>query len=355
MTALRGISLDLVGIAERVGLALSTIGLTLPPVPQPFYEAYLAAIGARALIAATRVGLIAALAECPASPAELAGRLGLDEESVELVLCALLNLGYTRRRRDGRFALTGVARRWLAPGTWDAVIGELAYENWELISHLDGRLQGQPPAGWHERPADDPLWDRYQRSMEQLARQTAGPLARAIPARSPRRLLDLGGSHGLHAVAMCRRHQDLQATVLDLAPTVRFGREVVVREGMADRVKHVEGDIFTAELGEGWDLITAHALLHNFSAERCVALLRRAHEALAPDGTLAILEIERPAEGHRGTRAGALSSLLFHTFGEGRCYRPQELRDMLTTAGFSRVRVRHPRRLPANVLVIAKR
>jgi SAM-dependent methyltransferase len=349
------ISLDVVGIAERAGLALSTIGLTLPPVPQPFYEAYMAPIAARALIAATRLGLIAALAEHPASPTELAGSLGLDEETVELVLCALLNLGYTRRHRDGRYALRGTARRWLTPGTWDAVIGGLAPDGWDLIGHLDERLQGRPPVGWHERPEDDPLWERYQHAMTQLARQAAGPLARAIPARSPRRLLDLGGSHGLHAAAMCRRHPGLHATVIDLPPAARFGRHVIAQEGMSDRVQHVEGDIFQADLGSEWDLISAHALLHNFSPERCLDLLRRAHEALAPEGTLAILEIERAPRGRRGTRAGALSSLLFHTFGEGRCYQPQELRDMLKTAGFTRVRVRHPLQLPANFLALAKR
>ncbi len=351
---MRRISLDLIGIAERVGLALSTVGLTLPPVPQPFYEAYIAPMGARALIAATRLGLIAALLERPASPAELADGLELDEESVELVLCALLNLGYTRRRRDGRFALRRTARRWLAPGTWDAVIGELAYEGWNLIANLDGRLQGQPPTGWHERPADDPMWERYQHAMTQLAEQTAGTLARAIPARSPQRLLDLGGSHGLHAAAMCRRHSGLQATVLDLPPAVRLGRQTISQAGMADRVLHVEGDIFQADLGEGWDLITAHALLHNFPQERCLTLLRRAHQALAPDGTLAILEIERPPQGRHGTRVGALSSLLFYTFGDGRCYRPQELSDLLATAGFTRVKVRHPLRLPANFLILAR-
>ncbi len=51
--------IDLVGIAERFGLALSTIGLTLPPVPQAFYEAYLAPMGARALIAATNFLVLA--------------------------------------------------------------------------------------------------------------------------------------------------------------------------------------------------------------------------------------------------------------------------------------------------------
>jgi SAM-dependent methyltransferase len=347
--------IDTVGFAERAGLALSTIGLTLPSVPQPFYEAYLAPMGARALIAATRVGLIAALVEHPARPDELARSLNLDEQSVELLLEALLNLGYTRCRRDGRFALRRTARRWLTPGAWDAVIGELAYDNWELLSHLDERLRGAPPAGWHERSADDPLWERYQRAMAQLARPVADPLARAIPARAPQRLLDLGGSHGLHAAALCRRHPGLQATVIDLPPAAHYGREVIAQEGMAGRVCHTEGDIFDADLGTEWDLITAHSLLHNFSVQQGLTLLRRVHAALAPEGTLAILEIERPPLGRRGARAGALTSLLFHTFGEGRCYRPAELRELLTSAGFTHVKIRHPARLPANFLVLAKR
>ncbi len=199
------------------------------------------------------------------------------------------------------------------------------------------------------------MWERYQRAMAQLARSAADPLAHAIPVRAPRRLLDLGGSHGLHAAALCHRHPGLQATVIDLPPAVRFGREVIAQEGMAGRVRHTEGDIFDADLGEGWDLITAHSLLHNFSAQQGLTLLCRVHAALAPKGTLAVLEIERPPQGHRGARAGALTSLLFHTFGEGRCYRPAELRELLTTAGFTRIKIRHPARLPANFLALAKR
>jgi DNA-binding transcriptional ArsR family regulator len=347
--------IHLVGACERFGLALCALGITLPPVPQPFYEAYMAPIAARALIAATRLGVIAALAERPASPTELAGDLTLDERSIELILDALLNLGYTRRRRDGRYALKRVARRWLAPGTWDAVIGGLAPGGWDLISHLDERLKGGPPVGWHERPTDDPLWEPYQRAMAQIANGTADAVARAIRVRHPKRLLDLGGSHGLHAAAMCRRHEGLQATVIDLPPAVRFGRQAIAGVGMTDRVNHIEGDIFQADLGENWDLITAHALLHNFTPERGLVLLDRAREALAPGGTFAALEIERAGIGRRGTRVGALSSLLFHTFADGRCYRPGELRDLLESAGFTDIQIEHPPRLPANFLVVAKR
>lgn len=351
--AMTRVRAELVGLGERLGLALSTLGIVLPPVPQPFYDAYLAPLGARALIVATRAGLIAALADGAATPAELAALTGLDERSTGLLLETLANFGYVRHRRGGRFVLTGVARRWLLPGGWDAVVGGLAYDGWDLIGHLEGRLHGAAPAPWHERPDDDPIWEPYQRAMAQIARTTAAVVARAIPASSPRRLLDLGGSHGLHAVAMCRRHRILQATVIDLPAAVRFGRQTVVEEGMQERVAHVEGDFFEVPLGEGWDVITAHALLHNFTPERCLELLRRARAALTPGGTFAALEIERPPIGGRGTRAGALSSLLFHTFG-GRCYRPDELCRLLDEAGFQDVRVKRPARLPANFLLLGK-
>jgi DNA-binding transcriptional ArsR family regulator len=350
---MRGASFHPVGIFERIGLALSTLGLTPPPLPQPFYESYIAPLGARALISSTRLGVIASLGERPASCSELARALELHESTLELVLGALLNLGYVRLRRDGRFALKAAARRWLLPGSWDAVTAGLAHDGWDQISHLDERLRGGPTVPWHERPAEDPMWATYQLAMAQLARPTADALARAIPVRSPRTLLDLGGSHGLQAAAMCRRHSGLQATVMDLAPAVAFGRELIAEEGMSGRVIHREGDIFQAPLGENWDVLTAHSLLHNFGPERCLTLLRRARQALAPKGLFAALEIERPATGRRGMRVGALSSLLFNTFGDGRCYRPEEVRGMLIAAGFSGVRVKRPLRLPANFLAIA--
>jgi hypothetical protein len=49
---------------------------------------------------------------------------------------------------------------------------------------------------------------------------------------------------------------------------------------------------------------------------------------------------------------GALNSLLFHTFGDGRCYRQGELIELFAAAGLQRVRVLRPLRLPGNVLVV---
>ena len=61
-----------------------------------------------------------------------------------------------------------------------------------------------------------PEWERYQRAMRAIAGLGATELARrvSLPTRA-RAMLDIGGSHGYYAVAFCRRHPRLRATVLE--------------------------------------------------------------------------------------------------------------------------------------------
>lgn len=108
-------AVDRVALLERIGLALARVGLAPPPLPVPFYDGYLGLLGARAVMAATRLGVIRALAERADDARGLARRLELDPDRLEVLLAALASLGYVRRRRDGRWAPTRMVRRWLAP------------------------------------------------------------------------------------------------------------------------------------------------------------------------------------------------------------------------------------------------
>lgn len=114
-------AVDRVALLERIGLALARLGLAPPPLPVPFYDGYLGLLGARAVMAATRLGVIRALAERADDARGLARRLELDPDRLEVLLAALASLGYVRRRRDGRWAPTRMARRWLAPDGIDAI------------------------------------------------------------------------------------------------------------------------------------------------------------------------------------------------------------------------------------------
>lgn len=348
---------DRVALLERLALAASRLGVVPPPFPTPYFDAYVGTTTSRAVMAATSLGVFAALAEQPDDAAGLARRTGLVQERLEVLLAVLVTLGYLRLRR-GRYGLRRSARRWLSPGSnlsLDAVVGKLAYWNWRGMDALEEVLRGGDPIGLHERPADDPFWPDYQAAMAQLSALTADIVAAAIPARSPERLLDLAGGHGLHSAAMCHRHPGLRATVVELEAPAALARERLEREGLSDRIEYLVGDLFETDPGDGFDVVTAHAILHNLDAERCVELLRRGHDALRPGGTLAVLEVEQPEAGRPGSLIAAAGGLAFLTYAGTHCWTAAQLRGFFAAAGLVEVEVRRPLRLSGNALVLGRR
>ena len=115
---------------------------------------------------------------------------------------------------------------------------------------------------------------------------------------------------------------------------------------MADRIEYLVGDMFTTDLGDGYDVATAFQILHHFDEDVNVELLTRAREALRDGGTIAVLEQERPPTGERGNTIGALTGLLFYVTSRARTYTADELSTFIEAAGFNRVRQRRSQRFP---------
>jgi hypothetical protein len=99
---------------------------------------------------------------------------------------------------------------------------------------------------------------------------------------------------------------------------------------------------------------TAFQILHHFDEDVNVELLTRAREALRDDGTIAVLEQERPPEGQRGSTIGALTGLLFYITSRARTYTADELATFIEAAGFNRVRRRRSQRFPGHVVLTGR-
>jgi hypothetical protein len=86
--------------------------------------------------------------------------------------------------------------------------------------------------------------------LQQVTRAVA-----AIPEfRMARRLLDLGGGHGLYSIAFCMKNPELEAVVFDLPPVTSATRDFIARYH-ATRVSTLEGDFFKDPIGYGYDII----------------------------------------------------------------------------------------------------
>lgn len=332
---------------------LERLALAAGQAPESLFDVYVALMSARAIMAGHALGLYAALDERPDDAAGLAGRLGLDPRGLDVLLAALHALDYLEA--DGtRYRPGARARRTLLPGArfdlraWT----DFSYDMWDAFGSLEQVVRSGEPIGLHDRPDDDPYWGRYMAGLRDLAGLQGADVARAIGAERPRRMLDLAGGHGAFAVELCRRHPELSATVIELEGAARHGRRLVAEAGMADRIEYRVGDLFALDLGQGHDLVTAFQIVHHLDEAANVELLRRARAALRAGGRVAVLELERPAPGERGTPLGTLTGVLFFITSSARTYAADEIAGFLEAAGLEEIRVKRLVRAPGTVLVL---
>ena len=320
-------------LSLRADTVLEWLALRARLVPAPAAEAWGGMALAGVLIAAVKVGLTDRLAAGPATVDELCSELGLDRVPTELLLACLRSGGYVAYRR-GRYALRRAARRWLDPASPVSVSRFVAANGdyWTWWADLPEVLQGAPPAQQHTTAVTDDYWRRYLYGQRDLARLNADEVARKVRVHQPRTMLDLGGGHGWYAARLCRRHPGLSAVVLDLPGSAAVGRDLIAAAGMSDRVHHRDGDALTADLGTGYDLVCCFNLVHHLTEPDVVTLLQRARAALAPGGTLAVLDAFVPT-GQRSTPADVLGMFVYLSSG-ARLHPVQRLHSWLEQAGF---------------------
>lgn len=336
-------------VAERLALAAGV-------VPTPLLETLEAMAMARAIMAGASLGIFDALAERPEGAERLARRLKLDPQGTDILLVALHAMGYVDER-NGVYRNAPAVERYILRDSAQSVrayIEDFNRDMWDEFARTEEAVRTGEPSGIHERDPDHPYWERYMRGLFDLTRLGGREVARMIPARRPRRMLDLAGGHGGYAIAMCARHSDLHVTIVELEGAARIGRRIVAENGMADRIDFLVGDMFEADLGTGHDVATAFQILHHLDPDKCVELLSRAREAIVPGGSVAVLEQERPPPGERGSTIGALTGLLFFVASHARTYTADELVTFVEAAGFDRVRQRRSARLPGHVLVTGR-
>jgi 2-polyprenyl-3-methyl-5-hydroxy-6-metoxy-1,4-benzoquinol methylase len=337
------------GLVERIGLRLGKL-------PTPIGEAMYAMPIARSLQVAQRTGILGALAEGPREPAELAEHLGLQERGTIRVLDVIASLGHVKQSPDGRYEMTAAGRRWLDPRS-DTYLGDFladTYEYWDWYAGLEDLVRDGKHVELHEKAADDPYWQSYIRGQYQVARLSSGEVAKAIPlARGAHSVLDVAGAHGEFSMALCRRHEGLRATIVDLPGSARVGEEIVAEAGMGDRVRHLVGDMFESDYDGHYDAALCFNIIHHLSPDQIRTLFRRIRAVLRPGAALCVLDLYDRESGQRANLASILG-LFFHLTSGADTYTTDEVSRWMGDSGYEKVEIKSFRTLPDLRLLIAK-
>jgi len=278
-----------------------------PPAPPPHVQliqmgtAYWAS---RVVYAAAELGLADQLAGGPKSALELAGPMSAHAPSLHRLMRTLASLGLLAERDDQRFALTAVgeALRTGAPGSAKAALlttgSDWCLSAFENIIHSiqTGRTgfektQGMPFFDFLARyPEEASL---FSETMVGFHGQEPPAVAAAYHFSSFKTIIDVGGATGNMLAAILGRHAGPRGVLFDLPHVVRDAPALLNTQGAMDRVTIEAGDFFEAVPAGGDAYILSH-IVHDWSEEKCLTILRHCRRAMKPDARLLIVEMVLP-------------------------------------------------------------
>lgn len=343
----------------RLGLipegTLDRLRLRSRRFPRPLFDVMGTMLLSRAVMAGVHFGVFDRLVGGEKTAAALATEAGCDPHGMALLLDALVACGYLEEK-TGRYRNARLGADWLLSGSPQTLTNfvRFNYDQWDWVSHLETYIQRGQARDIHEK-LDAPGWRNYLLGLGDLAMLSADEVAAKVKLPpSARSLLDVGGGHSRYAIAFCRRSPALRATVVDLEPATRIGREQVAQAGLAQRIEFRPGDLAQTPFGENHDAALVFNVLHHLDEETCRTTLRRLYAALAAAGKLVVWESFREErERQRQDQLGCLLALFFGVTSRRQTYEFQQVADWARAAGFQQIRREKLRTAPFAALLMA--
>ncbi|MEU9988129.1 methyltransferase [Streptomyces sp. NPDC048045] len=316
--------------------------------------------------AAARLGVADALADGPATSAELAKAVGADHDSLVSLMNALTALGVFARNEEGRYTNSPLSEqlrtdhpesiRYLTAllcGLYaQAASGGLA----QAVQHGTSVMPQAFGVSLYEYLDKDAETARiFDLAMQDWARPIGTVLAEHVPFENVRTVVDVGGGNGALLKTILAAHQHLEGVCVDRADTCRRAEAALRETGDEDlvgRLSYRSSDIL-AEVPEGGDLYIIKNVLHDWSSESSVRILSNIRAAMSagagPDRKPMLLVIDPLVEHDSGA---AFRNVIKMVVGETNARERTEadIRREVTEAGLEVVSVTP---CPADLCVIA--
>ena len=295
--------------------------------------------------------------------ADLAERTGTNEDALFRILRLLAMVGIFAETTPRHFALTPPAELlrsdhpqsmrdtvvWLADPFHFNIAAELLHSvrtGQPTIEHVTGK-----PA-FEYFPTNSVEFDRFHRAMTNLSAMAVGAALEAYDFSPFNTIVDVGGGHGFAICSILQKYPQMRGILFDLEGTVP-GADKCIRElGLEQRCQTASGDFFEA-VPEGGDVYFMKHILHDWTDEQAVTILRNCRRALESKGDgnrkgkVVLLEFVVPPGNQPHPSKIIDIEMLF--FPGGRERMEQEWRHLFAAAGFRLSRI-VPTKSPFSVI-----
>lgn len=173
---------------------------------------------------------------------------------------------------------------------------------------------------------------RFNQFMSDQFNQDVASVVACYDFQPYRHVVDVGGGIGSLILAILRANPHMQGTLFDVPYSALAAQQALDDAELADRCRFVAGDFFQA-VPAGGDIYTLKNVVHDWSDEQAITLLRVCGAAMQPGSTLLLIENVFPDQGVPTPYLAAFDLVMLTLYG-GHERTAQQYRDLLAAAGF---------------------
>ncbi len=255
----------------------------------------------RALCAAARLGVADALRDSEMTVTDLAAVCKADVSALHRLLRALASMGVVRERGPGSFVLTDFGkplRKDVPDSAWAGVIfwADLLAENWACLTECvrtgqtASAVRPEIKTRWTQDPEAGAV---FRAVMGTSPAQDYMPIARAWDFSAAGTVADLGGGGGALIEAILEAYPTTRGMLVDRAESIEAARPRFASSRMAGRCELLRADLLQ-EVPRGADVYVLKHVLHGYTDEMSVAILRNCRSVLPANGCVLIIEFTLP-------------------------------------------------------------
>lgn len=275
----------------------------------------------------------------------IAKEANVSEIGAEIILDCLDALGYVQKKNT-HYAFTKRGNKSLSAQSPNNFRHFILFCDYLYKSYLELddtiRLGKRPHSKMLEQMTEYE-WELFSRAMIDLTKTNYKEVGKKIPvAKSHSKILDLGGSHGLYSIELCKLHPNLTATIIDLPPVKKYADESIAQHVAANKVAFLPADFMKDEIPNHVDIILAFNIIHGLNPSENEMLAKKVNAALNDGGMYVILDQVKGIGGSSQMSKATTSFMamnLLHQAG-GKTYSKSEIDNFTKKTGFKKTELK---------------
>lgn len=249
------------------------------------------------LKAGIQLGVFDHLADGPVDAETVAEAVGAAPRGIKVLLNALAAIHVVE---------TGEDRYWTAADTADLLVttragyagGMIAVfagdAEWDAVNRISAAVRnGGTVLDDNAETPNYGFWEDFATNAHVVAAPTAKILVDQLGdwarSREELKVLDVACGHGVYGYSVAKEFEHAHVWSLDWENVLPVAKEHATRMGVADRTSYLAGDMFTTDLGGPYDLVLITNVMHHFSEEKALELLKRGARVLKPGGRVGLV------------------------------------------------------------------